>query len=134
MTRSNAREPVERFDRIWTGWADLVPREERIAQHRLGRDRFLRALREALGRAPRPLVLEVGCGSAIDLALLAESVPGHTAVGLDISVRGLHAARAFATHLGVKVRLCLGDTFALPFPSGRIASCRCRDWRSFPTM
>ncbi len=120
MTRPNAHEPVERFDRIWTGWADLVPREERIAQHRLGRERFLRALREALGRAPRPLVLEVGCGSAIDLALLAESAPGFTVIGLDISVPGLHAARAFATHLGVKVALCLGDTFALPFPSGSI--------------
>lgn len=112
-----AKEPVDRFDRIWTGWVDIAPLEERIAQHRVGRERFLQALQQALGSVPSPFVLEIGCGSAIDLGLLVQSALGVVGVGVDISLPALQAARIFVARLGVKVALCGGDAFALPFRS-----------------
>ncbi len=62
--------------------------------------------------------MQAGCWSAIDLALLAGGVPGVTAIDLDLSVAAVQAARTFAAHLGVAVRLCVGDAFALPLPTG----------------
>ena len=106
--------PVDRFDRIWAGWAELTAKEDRIAQHREDRERFLRALKEAIPRLPLPCVLEVGCGSAIDLGLLARQTLGLTLVGLDISLAGLGVARAFARHLEARMAVCCGDVLALP--------------------
>jgi SAM-dependent methyltransferase len=117
MSPTERHEPVERFDRIWTGWADQGPKDERIAQHREERARFLRALYDAAARAPIPRTLEVGCGSAIDLALLAADVPGLAPVGVDISVPAVQVARTFAAHQRVRLALCVGDAFALPFRS-----------------
>lgn len=117
MSSPSVRGPVERFDRIWKGWADQVPKEERITQHRIGRARLLQALDDIAHRMPVNRILEVGCGSAIDLSLLSENPSGRVLIGLDISTTGLHVAEEFASHLGVRTRLCCGDVFALPFPA-----------------
>ncbi len=111
-------EPVHRFDAIWRGWEHLSPATARFAQHQEDRGPFLAALERCLRGAWPPRALEVGCGSAIDLALLAEKVPGVQAVGADLSMEALRVARTFVGPLGGRAALCQGDVFALPFASG----------------
>jgi len=111
----NRREPVETFDQIWKGWADAFPLEQRIAQHRDDRAGFLRTLQAASRAIPGCRILEVGCGSAIDLCLLSQNVEEAIPIGLDISLEALRAARTFARHIDVGVPFCCGDLFALPF-------------------
>jgi SAM-dependent methyltransferase len=103
-----------RFDRGWEAWEDgAVPAG--IAQHEEGRARLLAALERGLADASPCRILEVGCGSAIDLAILAHRVPRAHAVGLDISAEALRVARAAVARVGSRAAFCRGDLFRLPF-------------------
>ncbi len=109
---------LDRLDRIWTGWVDLAPLSARVAQHRKERARFLAALRVAAEQAPVARILEVGCGSAIDLCLLAEGQGPGCRVAMDISAAAIGAAREFARFLRVSIDCIRGDVFTLPFRDG----------------
>jgi len=108
---------AKRFDRIWSGWAGRMDPDARIREHLEGRERFLQTLAELTSRLPAPAVLEVGCGSAIDLAILARGQRGLRAVGIDLSSTGLQVARVFALHLQAPLRFCRADACRLPFRS-----------------
>lgn len=103
---------TSRFDRIWEAWpaAEAI---EQAAQHADERRRFLAALEGCVRDAAPPVVVEVGCGSAIDLALLTRDAPV-LALGVDFSSPGVAVARDVARRLGARVRFCVGDTFTLP--------------------
>ena len=114
----SSHETIKRFDDIWRGWEELSPTPERFAQHCEGRARFLAALERHLLQANPCRALEVGCGSAIDLAILAQRVPSLQAIGVDISAEALRVARGFLAYAGGRHWLCRGDAFALPFADG----------------
>ncbi len=117
LTGPPRHEPPARFDTIWREFVASEAKAERVAQHAGDRRRFLETL-EGYARAARPpRIVEVGCGSAIDLCLLRGRVGRGLALGLDLSWDGLGAARAFAEHLAVPIALTRGDTFALPLRS-----------------
>lgn len=67
-----------------------------------GRDRMLRDLR----LEPRGSVLEIGCGTGRNLALVRRHWSDAKLFGLDISVEMLKSARA---NLGLQATLALGD-------------------------
>jgi ubiquinone/menaquinone biosynthesis C-methylase UbiE len=120
MSRPIREEPVVRFDQIWHDYAAQEGRAERVAQHTSGRKKLLRVLEDCVEAADPPCVVEVGCGSAIDLCLIRCRFPGILAVGLDLSSEGIKVARNSADQLQVPVSLCQGDVFALPFRSGSV--------------
>jgi SAM-dependent methyltransferase len=103
---------TSRFDRIWEAWpaAEAV---ERAVHHASERRRFLAALERCVREAAPPVVVEVGCGSAIDLALLTRTAPV-LALGVDLSWAGVGLARDVTGRLGARLRFAVGDTFALP--------------------
>ena len=109
---------TSRFDRIWETWpaADAI---QQAAQHAAERRRFLAVLERCVREATPPVVAEVGCGSAIDLALLTRNAPV-LALGVDVSSPGVVLARDVARRLDARVRFCLGDTFALPLRTGSV--------------
>ena len=120
MSVVHSHEPrtVERFDRIWRDYVSQETLDERIAQHREGRARFLKALAGYVGRATPRCVVEVGCGSAIDLCLLKREMPGLLAMGVDLSREGLKVARSFSGRLQAPLGFGQGDARALPIRSG----------------
>jgi SAM-dependent methyltransferase len=103
---------TSRFDRIWETWpaGEAI---EQARQHADERRRFLAALERCVREAAPAVVVEVGCGSAIDLALLARAAPV-LALGVDFSAPGVAVARDVARRLDARVCFCVGDTFALP--------------------
>jgi len=109
---------TERYDNIWRGWEDVSPAPTRFAQHREGRARFLTALERQLVQVQPSRVLEVGCGSAIDLAILAERISGVHVFGMDISAEALRIARTHLASVRGRFGLCRGDICALPFTDG----------------
>jgi len=115
MTTDLPEQPLDRFDRIWTGWDEQVPPPDRVAPRREDRARFLGALRRAVEQAPVARVLEVGCGSAIDLCLLAEGTGPARLVGVDISGAAIRVARRFAQLLHAPIGLTRADGAQLPF-------------------
>ncbi len=120
MSVAQSHEPraVERFDRIWRDYVSQETLDERIAQHREGRARFLKTLAGYASRATPRCAVEVGCGSAIDLCLLKREIPGMLAVGVDLSREGLKVAQSFAGRLQASLSLCQGDAHTLPIRSG----------------
>lgn len=109
---------TSRFDRIWEAWpaAEAI---EQAAQHADERRRFLEVLERCVHEASPRVIVEVGCGSAIDLALLTRHAPV-LALGVDFSAPGVAVARDVARRLDARVRFCVGDTFTLPLRAGSV--------------
>jgi ubiquinone/menaquinone biosynthesis C-methylase UbiE len=72
-----------------------------------------------LGLSPGMRVLEVSCGTGMNLALLREAVGKEgLVIGLDISAGMLERCRLKLRRKGVRARLVLGDAARLPFGDG----------------
>lgn len=86
-------------------------------------DAKLRAT-SALALSAGEAVLEVGCGTGVDLLALAEAVgPGGAVVGLDPDEALLAVARERLAGRPV-VALAAGTVEAMPFEDGRFDACR----------
>ncbi len=107
---------MTRFDDIWKKW-DREKLDEYIKSHEKERTRYLDLVRDHLGKAPERRVLEVGCGAAIDLHLVAEGT-GCDACGVDISREALDIAKDLERYFSGKVDLRVGDARALEFADG----------------
>jgi len=81
-----------------------------------------RAASVALALRPGQSVLDVGCGTGVDLLdLAAQVLPGGAVFGLDPSVRALRVARG---RVAGSVELVLGAVEQLPFGDGVLDACR----------
>lgn len=98
---------MQRYTRF-AGWYDAMSAEP---VYRAGRRVAIRAL----GLRPGQRVLDVGCGSGLNLAALAAEVgPGGEVVGIDRSPQMLQVARRKADRLGLpQVRLVQADATRL---------------------
>ncbi|OIV38106.1 hypothetical protein BIV57_07565 [Mangrovactinospora gilvigrisea] len=104
--------------RIAVGPGVFVPRRRTEFLAGLAR----RALREAVARAPRPVAVDLGCGSgALAAALAADAVPGAELHAADVDPVAVQWARRNLAAFGARVHQ--GDLFdALPSElRGRIA-------------
>ena len=80
---------------------------------------------ELLGLAAGASVLDVGCGSGVDLAALAQRVgSGGRVVGLERSGALIEAARAQGRERAGPIELVQGDACALPFAEAEFDACR----------
>lgn len=82
------------------------------------RPEFVPLLMDYLGVLPQSNVLEVGCGTGFLSRLIAKSVDGVQATGLDTDRASLELGRALvaAEDLEDHVKLISGSAFELPFP------------------
>ena len=113
VTRTGTRAALDREPREVAAMFDRVARRYDLTNTVLsfGRDRaWRRATRRALTLRPGERVLDVGAGTGVSTAELAQS--GAYAVGTDISLGMLATGRRSRTH----VPLLAGDALALPFP------------------
>ena len=81
----------------------------------LGRDRMLRQI----ARLPAGAVLEIGCGTARNLRVLARTAPHHTLHGLDASHSMLDTARSKLDRTGTRDRITLEHGLAQALSSRR---------------
>ncbi len=117
---SNAFENMDRMYRLQRYFYDLTRK-----YYLLGRDRLL----SELDVKPGEQVLEIGCGTARNLIILAKNHPDSKLFGLDASNAMLKTARAKidnaeATNITLKIALAddlsFGQTFGLAQPFDKI--------------
>lgn len=82
----------------------------------LGRKRLVREL----SPPPGATVLEVGCGTAWNLAALAEEYPNARLMGIDVSAAMLETARASLERKGLAGRVTLRQGDATSFDAGAL--------------
>jgi ubiquinone/menaquinone biosynthesis C-methylase UbiE len=100
-------------------WLDRVAD---LAPLRAGKHRSY----ELLNVGPGDRVLDVGCGTGVDVLAIAAMVsPGGEVVGIDSSAGVLGAAQRAAAAAGVPARFAVADAAALPFPDDSFHACRC---------
>ena len=106
----------QRFEDIWKKW-DAGDLRERIQRQKQSRAKYLELVIKYLPRDGVANILEVGCGSSIDLRIVAEET-GASATGVDISEEALGIARLLEPYFNSKVRLVSGDARDLEFGEG----------------
>jgi S-adenosylmethionine-diacylgycerolhomoserine-N-methlytransferase len=102
MTAASERvDPTRKMTRMYRWTRHVYDASRRY--YLLGRDRLLRQI----ARRPAGAVLEVGCGTARNLRVLARTAPHHTLYGLDASHSMLDTARTALLRAGVADRVAL---------------------------
>lgn len=101
--------------RLARGYSQSAPRYDALAGHL-----YLTGIRRLLPRvrvAPGPAVLDVGCGTGVNLLEAARQfAPTSLLCGIDISPGMVEVARAKAGALGLPADIRVGDAEQLPFP------------------
>ena len=83
-----------------------------------------RAATAALRLKPGDRVLDLGCGTGVDLPAMAEAVmPGGSVTGVDFSRRAVDAARQLVDGVA-GAYVVVGDAHELPFADGSFDACR----------
>jgi len=105
----------EDFDHIYRD-EDFSDVEKIIKKHRKEREPFLDSLEELIRESSSqfPLVLEVGCGTAVDLYSVANNTTCQP-FGLDLSGEALTVASGVGKRFSKKALLVRGDLLFLPF-------------------
>lgn len=101
--------------RLARGYSQSAPLYDALAGHL-----YVTGIRRLLPRvrvAPMPAILDVGCGTGVNLLEAARwFAPAHMLCGIDISPGMVEVARSKAAALGVPAEIRVGDAERLPYP------------------
>ena len=101
-----ADDPARRMDRMYRFTRHVYDASRRY--YLLGRDRLL----DAIEAGPGERVLEIGCGTARNLAKLHDRLPSAELLGVDASERMLETARGKLRRRGLGERVTLRQSLA----------------------
>jgi SAM-dependent methyltransferase len=106
------------YERIWEETLQ-AENYQRLAEERLqSRSEFYQELRQILASLRSPSILEVGCGTSIDLNMLGVSVKGSRCFGTDLSLNSIAVSRNVAETFQNRTMYFVADTHYLPVKSG----------------
>jgi ubiquinone/menaquinone biosynthesis C-methylase UbiE len=106
---------LEDYDR---NWSDLLKEEkdyeDHIRRHWQDRWRFHEAIKRCLDDKSGQKVLELGCGTAIDLNIIADENPEVHCFGSDISDKSIHLSIKISKLFNNSIQYFLADARSLP--------------------
>lgn len=108
-TVSSTEGPAQKMDRMYRWTRHVYDATRRY--YLLGRDPML----EDISQRPAGDVLEIGCGTARNLRVLADAAPHHTLYGLDASLAMLATARNTLNRVGCTGSVTLAQGLAEHF-------------------
>lgn len=104
----------EDYDRIWETFLQQKDIMRLLAERTKDRKRFHKALFEFAKTNKTHTILEIGCGTGLDLNIFYNCHPSSLCFGSDLSKAGVSIAVKVATALGNPIRFFISDTRQLP--------------------
>jgi SAM-dependent methyltransferase len=103
------------YEQVWHQFLSKSDFADDISRHRTNRERYHKALTKYLHHLRRPHVLEIGCGTAIDLNIIAAEQRDACYVGGDISRKSILLSLRVSALLENRIHFLVADARALPF-------------------
>jgi SAM-dependent methyltransferase len=106
------------YEKTWSEFLEKKTFTEDIHRHITERVRYHQAIREHIPHSKNPRVLEIGCGTAIDLNILAKRYKSASYFGSDISRNSILLGMTITECFDNKIRFCIADVRCLSFKEG----------------
>ena len=102
------------YEKVWDEFIEQDNFASQIDQRFLGRSKYYSAIEKYLYGFPIPKILEIGCGTAIDINLIASRNPQWQCFGGDISQKSITIGLRVREIFGNSVKYLVCDTQTLP--------------------
>jgi len=109
---------LEDYDRNWSNLLGEKNYADHINRHRDNRLRFYKAIEKYLAQKAGQKVLELGCGTGIDLNIVANENPNAICFGSDISQKSILISVEISKLFGNDTQYFVADTRYIPLKSG----------------
>ncbi|MDF1593545.1 MAG: class I SAM-dependent methyltransferase [Desulfobacterales bacterium] len=111
------RKLTSEYDRIWLDHLARDDSDETVLNRMADRKEYYDIIQKYISRTEAPMVMEIGCGTGIDINLIKKRNRTITAVGSDISEKSIQVALKICRDFGNLMVLFVGDTLMLPLKS-----------------
>lgn len=108
------------YDRIWRDHLHRDDHDETVRNRISDRKSYYDIIQRYVSRESAPRVMELGCGTGIDINLIQQRNPAVRAIGSDISEKSIQVAQRMCGMFGNLMVFFVGDTLRLPLKSGTI--------------
>ena len=102
------------YDRVWTAFRENVNHKNYIQHRRRNRARYYNIILKYLNGLPAPTVLELGCGTGIDLNVIASKEKKNKYLGSDISEESIVTSLHITEKFNNSIYFFAADTRYLP--------------------
>jgi SAM-dependent methyltransferase len=117
--RDNESGLISEYEDIWTEILKGEKYDELIAHRYEDRIPFYKAIAASLsGGKGRQSILELGCGTAVDLNIIAKENKNVSCFGSDISPKSILLSKEISKSFGNGINYFIADTLSLPLRTG----------------
>ena len=120
MLRRSQEKLTQEYDRIWRDHLARDDHDETVRSRIADRKSYYDIIQGYVSRESAPWVMELGCGTGIDINLIQQRNPAIRAIGSDISEKSIQVAQRMCGMFGNLMAFFVGDTLRLPLKSGTI--------------
>jgi SAM-dependent methyltransferase len=114
MPPTSPETVLQDYDKIWVHFLEQKDIMRLLEDRTKDRTRFHETLLEFIKEKKTPKILEVGCGTGLDLDILYHSYPSAMCFGSDLSRNSISISVRIATALGKPIPFFITDTRHLP--------------------
>lgn len=108
------------YNDVWSKYREQDSIVDYISQRRIDRRVYYDLIQNYVNSFANPLILELGCGTGIDICTVAEGNPQTRAFGSDISEKSIQLGVRVAKELSSKISYFVADTLNIPFDDNQI--------------
>lgn len=108
------------YETIWTSYLHRERFMPIAEERRSDRESYYRMIAKHIPSVPNPVVLELGCGTGIDINLIKRSCPYIVPVGTDISFQSIYVGLRVSGEFKNRVGFMVSDVRDLPVRSNAL--------------
>jgi SAM-dependent methyltransferase len=112
----NSHHVIEDYEVLWQRWQGSESFRDTVREHRRSRRRFHALLGRLICRTdPGARIVELGCGTAVDIGILSTQHPAQTFMATDLSRNATRLAFQLKKECGMRFHVFAANIRHLPF-------------------